>query len=59
MLGTVLAFRLAGERADCTVTTGDRVQAALLVAGAGSVFGFPAGLASPKCVWEMSPDAGC
>ena len=52
VLGTALAFGLAGKCADCTVTTGDRAQAALLVTGTGSVFGFLVGLASPKYVWE-------
>ena len=51
VLGTVLAFGLAGRCADCTLTTWDRAQAALLVTGAGSVLGFLVGLASPKYVW--------
>ncbi len=51
VLGTVLAFGLAGRCADCTLTTGDRAQAALLITGAGSVFGFLVGLAAPKYVW--------
>jgi hypothetical protein len=51
VLGTVFAFGLAGKCADCTLTTGDRAQAALLITGAGSVFGFLVGLASPKYVW--------
>ena len=50
VLGTVLAFGLGGECADCTLTTWDRAQAAFLVTGAGSVLGFLAGLASPKYV---------
>jgi hypothetical protein len=50
VLGTVLAFGVAGECDDCTLTTWDRAQAALLVTAAGTVFGFLVGLASPKYV---------
>jgi hypothetical protein len=48
VLGTVLAFGVAGECDDCTMTTWDRAQGPLVVTGAGSVFGFLLGLASPK-----------
>jgi hypothetical protein len=37
--------------ADCTITTGDRAKAALVVTGGGAVVGFLAGLASAKYVW--------
>ena len=57
VLGTVLAFGVAGGCADCTVTTRDRAQAALLVTGVTSVFGFLVGLASPKYVWEAPREA--
>jgi hypothetical protein len=57
VLGTVLAFGVAGECADCTVTTWDRAEAALLVTGASSVVGFLVGLASPKYVWETPREA--
>ena len=58
VLGTVLAFGLAGECADCTLTTWDRTQAALLVTGASGVFGFLVGLASPKYRWEAREATG-
>jgi hypothetical protein len=51
-LGSALAFGVAGRCADCAVTTWERVQAALLVTGAGSAFGFLVGLASPRYAWE-------
>jgi hypothetical protein len=57
VLGTLLAFGLGVGCADCTLTTWDRTQAALLVTGAGSVFGFLVGLASPKYVWEAPLEA--
>jgi hypothetical protein len=57
VLGTLLAFGLGGRCADCSFTTWDRTQAALLVTGAGSVFGFLVGLASPKYVWEAPLEA--
>jgi hypothetical protein len=55
-LGSAFAFGLAGRCADCTVSTWERVQTALLVTGVGSVLGFLGGLASPKYVWEAPPD---
>lgn len=58
VLGSALAFGLASHCSDCTVTTGDRAQAALVVTGAGGVFGFLVGLASPKYVWESLDTAG-
>jgi hypothetical protein len=58
VLGTALVFGVAGECDDCTVTTWDRAQAALLVTGASSVFGFLVGLASPKYVWEARAAPG-
>ena len=51
VLGGVLALVAGTGCSDCTVTTGDRVQAALVVTGAGGLVGFLAGLASPKYVW--------
>jgi hypothetical protein len=57
VLGSALAFGLAGECADCTVTTWDRAQGALLITGASSAFGFLVGLASPKYAWRPSPNA--
>jgi hypothetical protein len=57
VLGSVLAFGLAGDCDYCTTSTGDRAPAALLVTGAGSVFGFLVGLGSPKYVWEVAPEA--
>jgi hypothetical protein len=56
-LGSAFAFGLAGRCADCTVSTWERVQAALLLTGAGGVLGFLGGLASPKYAWEAQPDA--
>jgi hypothetical protein len=53
LLGTALAFGLRGECDDCTVTTWDRTQGALLITGASSIFGFLVGLASPKYVWKQ------
>jgi hypothetical protein len=57
VVGTVLAFGVAGRCSDCTVTTKDRAQAALLMTGISSAFGFLVGLASPKYVWELRPQA--
>ncbi len=51
-VGSALAFGLVGRCADCTVTTWERIQAALLVTGTGSAFGFLVGLASPKYARE-------
>lgn len=56
VLGSAFAFGLAGRCADCTVTTWERVQAALLVTAAGGVFGFLVGLASPRYAWEAPLD---
>ena len=57
VLGTVLAFGVSGRCADCNVTTGERAQAALLMTGLSSAFGFLVGLATPKYVWEVAPEA--
>ena len=57
VLGTVFAFGVAGRCADCSTTTGDRAQAALLVTGLSGAFGFLVGLASPKYVWEVPDEA--
>ena len=57
VLGSALAFGLAGECDDCTVTSWDRAQGALLITGASSAFGFLVGLASPRYAWRPSPDA--
>ena len=57
VVGSLLAFGVPGGCSDCTITTGDRAQAALVVTGASSVFGFLVGLASPKYVWEVPLEA--
>jgi len=57
VLGTALAFGLAGECDDCTVSTWDRAQGALLITGASSAFGFLVGLASPRYVWKPSAES--
>lgn len=58
VLGGVLALVAGGGCADCTITTGDRVQAALVVTGGGALVGFLAGLASPRYVWVQRGEAG-
>jgi hypothetical protein len=52
VFGSVFAFGVAGRCADCTVTTWDRTQLALVMTGLSTGFGFLVGLASPKYVWE-------
>jgi len=46
---------VVGECDDCSVSTGSRAKAALVITGASSVFGFLVGLASPKYAWKPSP----
>ena len=58
VLGSVLAFGLAGKCADCIDTTWDRAQAALVVTGASSALGFLVGLASPRYAWTPSIGSG-
>jgi hypothetical protein len=58
VLGGVLALVAGSGCADCTITTGDRAQAALVVTGAGGVVGFLAGLSSPRYVWVQPGNAG-
>jgi hypothetical protein len=58
VLGSVLAFGLAGRCDDCTDTTWDRAQAALVITGASSALGFLVGLASPRYGWTPSPGLG-
>jgi hypothetical protein len=57
VLGGVLVMVSGAGCADCTVTTGDRVEAVLLVTGGAGLLGFLAGLASPKYVWVSPEDA--
>lgn len=52
VLGTAMATGVTCS--DCSISTGDRVEAALVVSGVGAVAGFLAGLASPKYVWERA-----
>ena len=58
VLGGALALMAGGGCADCTITTWDRAQAALMVTGAGGLVGFLAGLSSPRYVWVHPADAG-
>ena len=57
VLGGALALGAGGGCADCTITTWDRAQAALVVTGAGGLVGFLAGLSSPRYVWVHPGDA--
>ena len=57
VLGSALAFGLGGQCADCTTTTWDRAQGALVITGASGVLGFLVGLATPKYVWTPSATA--
>jgi hypothetical protein len=58
VLGGVLALVAGAGCSDCTITTWDRAQAALVVTGAGGLLGFLAGLSSPRYVWVQPGDAG-
>jgi hypothetical protein len=51
VLGAIFALAAGTGCSDCTITTADRMGAALVVTGAGGLVGFLAGLASPKYIW--------
>jgi hypothetical protein len=53
IVGTALGVGVGGC-ADCTVTSWDRVQAALAVTGIGGAAGLLAGLGTPRYVWERA-----
>ena len=58
VLGGALAVGGGVGCSDCTITTWDRAQAALVVTGVGAAVGFLAGLASPRYAWVQRADAG-
>lgn len=55
-LGTLLSLAATASCSDCTITTWDRVQTALLVGAGGAAFGFLVGSTSPRYAWETRPD---
>jgi hypothetical protein len=55
--GTFLGLMLRGGCSDCDVAEGDFLKAGLVSAGAGGVFGFLVGSASPKYEWAPADGA--